>query len=84
MSRRSRPSHDQSVFHEQMDGGGHATSDALADEPALRGVTSAPAVQESAEHNVWDEPVTQAAGIQAPDGAATYAAWSSPQSLPTA
>ncbi|MBN2307690.1 MAG: PrsW family intramembrane metalloprotease [Candidatus Hydrogenedentes bacterium] len=71
----SRINPDPSVDAEGFDLPGRATPDRLEDEPAFGAASIAPGDRETAEHNVWDEPASRAAGIVAPAGAATYAQW---------
>lgn len=71
----TRPDKDPSVFHEPFGGAPSSGHDALEDEPALTGRPFSASVDDEANHNVWDEPVTAAGGTIAPEGAPTYSAW---------
>jgi hypothetical protein len=70
----SKPSHDPSIEHE-FDSTGGTSPDPACDEPALKGAVRGFRGEESAEHNVWDEPAYRASGKAPPSGARTYDRW---------
>lgn len=70
MSRRSR---DQGIRAEVFLSA--ANGDNPADEPALGGGHNEDTAEDHVRASVWDEPAAKVAGLRAPPGAETYAAW---------
>ncbi len=54
---------------------GHSVHDSVSEEPAHTGPPADPSDEERADHNVWDEPASRAAGLEPPEEAITYARW---------